>query len=369
MENKQQNSAAGGNPSRGGWLFNILKGALIGTGAILPGISGGVLCVVLGIYRPIMNLLQHPLRELKSGLRFFLPILLGFAVGVIGIAVPPITGGGYGYVQFALQGGAGLAAGWLLLFSLGKILTVSLSVGSGGSGGVFGPTLYIGAMLGGAFAGLLHVFHITVDPSWLVVVGMAAVFAGAARVPIASMVMVIEMTGGFEIITPAMLTVAIAFLVQIALTRHAKHPTLYEAQVPTPADSPAFRELVYQNAVNLLRHRHVHLDPETLSWELQAALDLGEGVALRQHAEQLYSVKLMTGSPIAEQEIHSLGLPKMGILIVGLVRGGHETVPDGSTRLQVGDDLLVACSGTAIEQFRALVASPQASDQGIHADG
>ena len=86
MENQHNVNAAGGNPSRGGWLFNILKGALIGTGAILPGISGGVLCVVFGIYRPVMELLSHPIRELKKHFWFFVSILIGFAVGVLGIS-------------------------------------------------------------------------------------------------------------------------------------------------------------------------------------------------------------------------------------------------------------------------------------------
>ncbi len=83
---RNQNQPAGGTPSRGGWLFAMLKGAMIGVGAILPGISGGVLCVVLGIYRPLMELMAHPLRELKKNFIFFLPILLGFAVGVLGIS-------------------------------------------------------------------------------------------------------------------------------------------------------------------------------------------------------------------------------------------------------------------------------------------
>lgn len=70
----------------GGILFNMLKGALIGTGAILPGISGGVLCVVFGIYQPLMALLTHPFRELKKHFWFFATVLLGFAVGVLGIS-------------------------------------------------------------------------------------------------------------------------------------------------------------------------------------------------------------------------------------------------------------------------------------------
>ncbi|MBE5758742.1 MAG: DUF368 domain-containing protein [Clostridiales bacterium] len=65
------------------WLWRVVKGALVGTGAILPGISGGVLSVVLGIYRPMMEFLSHPFRSLKKNIKFFLPIVIGFAVGVV----------------------------------------------------------------------------------------------------------------------------------------------------------------------------------------------------------------------------------------------------------------------------------------------
>ena len=70
----------------GSWLFRLLKGALIGVGAILPGISGGVLCVVLGIYRPMMSFLAHPIAQFKKQYAFFIPILIGFAVGVLGLS-------------------------------------------------------------------------------------------------------------------------------------------------------------------------------------------------------------------------------------------------------------------------------------------
>jgi CIC family chloride channel protein len=145
------------------------------------------------------------------------PAIGGLAVGLIGIAVPPITGGGYGYMQFVLQGGSGLAVWVLLLFTFGKIITLSLTVGSGGSGGVFGPTLYVGIMLGGTFAGVLHLLHVNIDGTWLAVVGMAAVFAGTARVPIAAMVMVIEMTGGFTLIMPTVIAMALGFLEPLML--------------------------------------------------------------------------------------------------------------------------------------------------------
>ncbi|HET7569925.1 MAG TPA: chloride channel protein [Gammaproteobacteria bacterium] len=331
----------------------------------------GLLGVLAGALGALMPAVYYRIRDWFAALkipRYFKPAIGGLAVGLIGIAVPPVIGGGYGYMQFALQGGSGLAMGLLLLFSLGKIVTLSLTVGSGGSAGVFGPTLFIGTMLGASFAALLHLFHIHIDGSWLAVVGMAAVFAGTARVPIASMVMVIEMTSGFQLIMPTMLAVALAFIVQFTLTRHAKYPTIYEGQVSTPADSPVYRDLFYQTAAELLRRRQVRLDRDILTSELQVALDRGEGVPLRRRGEQLYSVNVVAGTPVAGREVRSLGLAEMGVLIVGLIRGESEIVPNGSTRLQVGDGLLVAATADSIGEFRALVAPPQAAGEETPAD-
>ncbi len=324
-------------------LLGVLAG---GVGALMPRIYYGI--------RDWFVALKVP-RAVK-------PAIGGLAVGLIGIAVPPITGGGYGYMQFVLQGGSGLAVWMLLLFTFGKILTLSLTVASGGSGGVFGPTLYVGIMLGGAFGGLLHMLHVNIDGTWLAVVGMAAVFAGTARVPIAAMVMVIEMTGGFRLIMPTMVAVAIAFLVQLLLSRNAKYPTIYERQARTPADSPVYREMFYQTAADLLRRQHVHLDRDILDSELQAALERGEGVAMHMRQERLYRLSMPTGSPVAGREVRSLGLDDMGALIVAVIRGEGEIIPNGSTRLQVRDGLLVAATDESIPKFRALIAAPQGAE-------
>jgi putative membrane protein len=68
------------------WLFRVIQGAIIGAGAILPGISGGVLCVVFGIYQPLMELLAHPIRAFKVHFKLLLPVLIGLAVGFWGLA-------------------------------------------------------------------------------------------------------------------------------------------------------------------------------------------------------------------------------------------------------------------------------------------
>ena len=70
----------------GSVILKVLQGALIGFGAVLPGVSGGVLCVLFGVYKPIMRLLAHPIKELKNSAKLLIPVLIGFAIGYVGIA-------------------------------------------------------------------------------------------------------------------------------------------------------------------------------------------------------------------------------------------------------------------------------------------
>ncbi|HEX7382277.1 MAG TPA: chloride channel protein [Nevskiaceae bacterium] len=319
----------------------------------------GILCGGLGALLPKV---YYTVRDGFRALRMpnaLKPALGGLLVGVIGIFIPPVIGGGYGYMQFALQGGTGLAAWVLLLFALGKMVTLSFTIGSGGAGGMFGPTLYVGAAFGAAVAAFLQLFHVPIDSSSLAVVGMAAVFAGAARVPIASMVMVIEMTGSFHLIAPTMLAVALAFIVQFGLTRRARYPTIYEAQLPTPAQSPVYRKAYYDTVADLLRRRQIQLDDDLLSEELRDSLEQGHGVALSNAGgERLYRLALAPGSPVVGQEVRSLALDKLGVVIVGLIRGEGNVVPNGSTQLQVGDGLLVAAGASGIDGFRSLIQAP-----------
>lgn len=293
------------------------------------------------------------------------PAIGGLGVGLLGILAPPLLGGGYGYIQLALQGGGGIAVWMLILLMVGKILTLSLTVASGGSGGVFAPSLYVGAMLGAAFAILLHSFHITGIPTTaLAVVGMAALFAGAARVPIASLVMVAEMTGGYHLIMPTMLAVAVSYLVQMALTRNAKYPTLYEAQETIPAASPANTEMFSEILSDFLRQNRMQLDGGTINRHLTMALAEGEGIPLGRGHEQLYRITLNPGTAAAGLQVRQVACADM--VIVGVLRGEKEIVPGADTVLQVGDDLLIAATPTSLEQFQQRIASPEmASDEAI----
>lgn len=317
--------------------------------AVLAGLLGAVLPSTFYFTRDAFHRLRIP--------NHFKPALGGFMLGLIGILAPQLLSGGYGYIQLALQGGGGLAAWALLLLSVGKIIALSLTISSGGSGGVFGPSLFVGALLGAAFAAFLHGAGITgVNASALAVVGMAAFFAGAARVPLASLIMVIEMTGGYHLIMPAMLAVAVSFLVQYGLTRRLRYPTLYEAQVRSPMESPANSATYSRLVTEFLKEQHMRLDTKLLHSQLDTVLASGEGIPLLGGREHLYSISLRAGTPVAGREVRALGC--QDVVIVGLLRGEKHIVPDGDTPLLVGDQLLVAGTADAIETFRHTIAAP-----------
>jgi CIC family chloride channel protein len=126
-------------------------------------------------------------------------------------------GDGYSFVNAALMGGVTWAA--LLTFGVLKQFATSLTVGSGGSGGVFAPTLYIGAGLGGAFGFLLKWLapSSVSSPAAYALVGMAAMFAGAAHVPVTCIVLIMEVTNSYEMILPLMIAVSSSYLVGSAV--------------------------------------------------------------------------------------------------------------------------------------------------------
>jgi CIC family chloride channel protein len=158
------------------------------------------------------------------------PAIGGALLGAMGLAYPAVTkiewegqphifNVGYEVISDALSNHfvIGAVAGLLVL----KLLATSLSLGSGGSGGIFAPSLFMGAMLGSAFGIVVHTFmpEITAQPGAYTLVGMAAVFAAAAHAPITAIVILFELTGDYRIILPLMLTVVIATLLARALLK------------------------------------------------------------------------------------------------------------------------------------------------------
>jgi len=153
-----------------------------------------------------------------------------------------ILGGGYGAAQVAITGASWFPEGWfgvelLVLVGAAKIIATSLTVGSGGSAGDFGPSLVLGALFGGAFgrAAALLFHDPRIDPGAFALVGMATFYGGLAHVPLASLVMTCELAGSYELLVPLMFAEGIAF---VAL----RGRSLYHAQVSTRRDSPAHRD-------------------------------------------------------------------------------------------------------------------------------
>lgn len=186
------------------------------------------------------------------------PAIGGLLLGLMALELPQVLGGGYGWIQQAINGR--LALHLLLVLLVAKMVAMALTVSSGGSGGVFAPSLFVGCMLGGVFASLTH------DPTaGMVVVGMAAVFAGAARVPIATLLMVAEMTGGYQLLVPAGLAVTLSYLVQMRLSKFCKYESLYEGQVSGRLDSPAHRGERIAMLLSLLNQDKATLPPEVVA--------------------------------------------------------------------------------------------------------
>ncbi len=134
----------------------------------------------------------------------------GLIIGAMGCLIPHIYGVGYDTMMNALNGS--LEWQWLLLLIFMKIFATSISLGSGGSGGIFAPSLFLGAMTGGFFGEFIHQFlpNITASSGAYALVGMGAVVAAATNAPISAILIIFEMTNDYSIILPLMVTSIIA---------------------------------------------------------------------------------------------------------------------------------------------------------------
>lgn len=198
----------------------------------------GIVCGLVGIgygrsFYYIRNLFDNA--NLPNWIK---PAIGGFLVGLIGVFLPQILGTSYGWLQFAINGDiTALPVTVMLAVAIFKILATGLTIGSGGSGGVFGPGLVIGGMTGGVLWNLLHNYTAMTpsSPSAFVIVGIMALFGGIAKVPLAMILMVTEMTMDYTLLIPSMLTCSIAYLV-------TGDRYIFESQVEVRAESPAHKQ-------------------------------------------------------------------------------------------------------------------------------
>jgi CIC family chloride channel protein len=204
----------------------------------------------------------YGLRRLFEGLHvpeFTKPAIGGLAVGVVGMFVPSVLGVGYGWMQIALNQDYQVFPVTLIILGVfAEIFAMSFTLGSGGSGGIFGPCVVTGGLIGAAFGYCAQqMFPASVtSPSNFAIVGMMAFFGAAAKSPLAVIVMVAEMTGGYDLLAPSMLTVVVAYLL-------SGSASVFANQVDSLEDSSAHLEeyetLVLKNiTVSDVMQRNVH---------------------------------------------------------------------------------------------------------------
>jgi CIC family chloride channel protein len=229
-------------------IFIVPNMAFHGLGELPFFVILAAACAALGwVYvRVFYGLRDHVFRPLPLP-RHVKPAVGGLMLGALALAFPQLMTGGYGWVQW---GAIGMPPSlvlpgdptfvpqmgfWMLLgLAVLKTVATGLTISSGGSGGVFGPSVFIGGMLGGAVGQLLAGMFPSqgLNPAAFALVGMGGFFAGVSKTPLTSIVMVCEMAGNYSLLVPLMLVCGL----NMALSRHW---TIYEEQVASPVDSPA----------------------------------------------------------------------------------------------------------------------------------
>lgn len=190
----------------------------------------------------------------------------GLLVGALGVAFPPVLSDGYGWLEMAVLGQ--LSVVMMLGVFLGKTLATSITLGSGMSGGMFAPALFVGGMCGGVVGQMGHTLlpGVVTQPGSYVLVGMAAFFAGVANAAVGPLIMVCEITQSYGLLAPLMLASALCLVIN-------RNVSLYEHQAENKFDSPAHREDATINVLEELQVRN-HFRPGRV-------IILEEGTSLR----------------------------------------------------------------------------------------
>ena len=225
----------------------------------------GLICAPLGLlYTKVFYGMRDRVFRRIPIKKHFIPAIGGLGVGAVGLFMPEVMGGGYGVIQQAITGDLALKIMFGAIFL--KMLTTSFTISSGGSGGVFGPTLFIGGMIGGVVGTLAHMYapDVVANPGSFVLVGMAAFFAGVASAPMGAMLMVCEMTNSYGLLAPLMLVSVIAII-------FSRRWSIYEKQVENKFNSPVHEA---DMTVNVLQHIRVEqiFKPEAVVTALSSSM-------------------------------------------------------------------------------------------------
>lgn len=289
----------------------------------------GIACGLIGrLYARSFYGLTALFQRLPTS-RYLKPALGGLATGLIAIALPGVLGTGYGWVQTSMSPGLLHLSLWVvLLLPFAKILATSCSIGSGGSGGIFGPGMVIGGFTGAAIWRLLHGFAPVMphQAAPFIVVGMIACFGSIAHAPLAVMLMVVEMTGSLTVLAPAMVAVGLATLV-------VGEATIYRSQLKSRAESTAHRLRAALPLLSLTSASEAMVPPR---------LVLDAGVTTPEARELLLEAGV-PGAPVQNQDGSFCGivsLRQLADLPDGSQLGQHARSPERA--VEAGESLDIA---------------------------
>ncbi len=274
------------------------------------------------------------------------PAIGGLLLGGVAVFLPQVMAGGYGWIQQAIDGRLAL---WLMaVLVVAKIAATSFTISSGGSGGVFAPSLFIGAMLGGAYGAACHQLF----PEWVpqqeafVLVGMGGFFAGVAKVPLTALLMVSEMSGSYSLLVPLMLV----SMVNVAIL--SQRWTLYEEQVSSLIDSPAHLGDFVVDVLEGLKVREVYRPGRHVSM-VREDMPLPEVLELVANSNESYF-------PVVDKEQRLVGLFSLHDIRSTLVG-------DGASALIVASDLAAIDVPTVTPEDNLLKALRLFTQRGIEA--
>lgn len=279
--------------------------------AVLIGVIGGAGGVV---FNKSLLAAQDAAISQKRVPRWVLPGLAGVLVGLAAWWIPDAVGGGQGVAERVMGGTMGLGLGALMLLVLLKFGLTVMSYGSGAPGGIFAPMLVLGALLGAAFGKAAATLWPALGAleQTLAVLGMAAMFVGSVRAPLTGIVLISEMTNGYELLFPICIVALVAYLTAEGLRGEPVYDALFEADLKRTGHGPT---------------RH---EPRTIY------------------------IGIQSGSPMAGKKIMEAGLPR-GCLVVGVERAGNNLLPTAMTVLLPGDHVSILAPGDLPEAPREIV--------------
>jgi CIC family chloride channel protein len=202
-------------------VYHLVHPAELAIYAVL-GVVGGAISV--GFCRVLLAA-RGWFQRLPVRTRVLQPALGGVAIGALLLLAPGVMGVGYEYVDQTLNGG--LVFSTMVTLGFLKLCATTISYSSGNAGGIFAPTLYVGAMLGGALGSIVHTYapFPTGDVGAYALVGMGALFAGVIRAPMTSVFMIFEITQDYQILVPLM----VANMLSFAISRRYQRVPVYHA--------------------------------------------------------------------------------------------------------------------------------------------